>query len=69
MCNLLAAKFKTLFFFSNASMELRTFTVIHPRRIGAVGTLAKTEIIYPKNVRVKVAMDFTQNKVIGTHGS
>ena len=25
----------------------------------ALGTLAKTEIIYPKNVRAKVAMDFT----------
>ena len=26
---------------------------------GALYTLAKTEIIYPKNVRAKVAMDFT----------
>ena len=25
-------------------------------------TLAKTQIIYPKNVRAKVAMDFTYNK-------
>ena len=25
-------------------------------------TLAKTEIIYPKNVRAKVAMDFTYNE-------
>ena len=25
-------------------------------------TLAKTEIIYPKNVRAKVAKDFTQDK-------
>ena len=25
-------------------------------------TLAKTEIIYPKNVRAKVAMDFTYDK-------
>ena len=25
-------------------------------------TLAKTEMIYPKNVRAKVAMDFTENK-------
>ena len=25
-------------------------------------TLAKTEIIHPKNVRAKVAMDFTQEK-------
>ena len=25
-------------------------------------TLTKTEIIYPKNVRAKVAMDFTQDK-------
>ena len=27
-----------------------------------LGTLAKTEIIYPKNVRAKVAMDFTSDK-------
>ena len=27
------------------------------------GTLAKTEIIYPKNVRAKVAMDFTYSEV------
>ena len=26
-------------------------------------TLAKTEIIYPKNVRAKVAMDFTYDKI------
>ena len=52
-------KIQNFIFFSNASMELRTFTVIHPRRISAVGTLAKTEIIYPKNVRAKVALDFT----------
>ena len=28
----------------------------------SVTTLAKTEIIYPKNVRAKVAMDFTSNE-------
>ena len=28
------------------------------------GTMAKTEIIYPKNVRAKVIMDFTQNEYI-----
>ena len=27
-----------------------------------IGTLDKTEIIYPKNVRLKVAMDFTLDK-------
>jgi hypothetical protein len=27
-----------------------------------LNTLAKTEIIYPKNVRAKVAMDFTSNE-------
>ena len=30
--------------------------------LGGWVTLAKTEIIYPKNVRAKVAMDFTSDK-------
>ena len=31
-------------------------------------TLAKTEIIYPKNVRAKVALDFTSDKYLAPMG-